>query len=68
MKCPFCGQEMAEGRICCGDRPIDWIPDGETGSLFEFIKPEKGVRINPMFSSGAFAYRCEACRKIIVDY
>jgi len=68
MTCPYCGKEMEKGRIGCGDRAIDWVPDGHTGTLFEFIKPTSGVRVNPMFSNGACAYHCEACRKIVVEY
>ena len=68
MKCPYCGNEMERGRIGCGTRAIDWIPDGSFGTMFEFIKPSKGIRVNAMFSNGACAYHCEGCHKIILDY
>lgn len=68
MKCPYCGEEMTNGRIACGDHPIDWLPEGEMGSLLMFVKPENGIRLNALFSHGACAYCCKTCHKIILDY
>ena len=68
MKCPYCNNEMKKGYIDQTDIrfPLEWYPaDRETG----FFKSRKGyVKLTSAFKDGSItAYRCEGCRKIIID-
>lgn len=71
MKCPQCGEEMAEGYFYNGQQPIQWLPRGVMPARLCFTKREKGVDLKNRFSffkeSGytAEAYHCYACHIVV---
>lgn len=61
MKCPYCEKEMLSGYIPNGQQPVQWIPDGETPSIFSFSKAENAVElINKFAPLKANGYKAEA--------
>lgn len=67
MKCPYCQIEMQKGRICSlgFGAAMEW-KDKSGGTSFR-LNDEKALvaRINGDRITG---YRCEKCKKIILDY
>ena len=65
MKCPYCGNEMQEGKICVigGGAAMGWKDREASFRLND--EPKMVAVINGDRISG---YRCEKCRKIIVGY
>ena len=62
MRCPRCGKEMEAGYFY-GQRAL-WSPKEDK---FTILQGKGDMRIS---ASGSPAYRCDACRKIVVtvDY
>ena len=71
MNCPYCGEEMSLGYIQCRDgvywtedkRPVASVPFFG-GERIDLASDEIGLFSGP----SAYAYRCGACRKIIIKY
>lgn len=69
MKCPYCGREMDLGRVSAGGHRADWIPEGKGLPLFAWSQ-SPGVELlkYSLSSKGTPAFRCESCRKVIIEY
>lgn len=70
-KCPYCGIEMASGKITGYGRrgKIIWESDSEKIDLFDKIFTEKG-RIQAKYTFTKFEIGgdyCPRCNKIIID-
>ena len=68
MKCPYCDNEMGKGYISQTDfrYPLEWYPaKREPG----FLASNKGnVKLTNIFKNGHIVvYRCEQCKKMIID-
>ena len=66
MTCPFCGKEMVPGTLSAPIRRITWEPEREPLPFVERIRRhmEESVSIPLPVKR---AYRCAACRKIVMD-
>ena len=70
MKCPYCNSEMILGYIQCRDG-VSW---SKKMRLIAAIPPLSSSSIILSSGEGAFsgsaieAYRCDECKKIIIDY
>lgn len=65
MNCPYCSREMEKGYIDQTDFrfPLEWYPaNRETGF---FVSKKRTVRLT--YGGHVTAYRCEGCRKIMID-
>ena len=70
MKCPYCGEAMAPGRIEA-DNLLQWIPDGERarGST-RWARAPHGVVLAKyalLAPAAAEAYYCAPCGKVVID-
>lgn len=71
MKCPYCQEEMKQGYIPNGQQPVQWIPEGERGTLLSFSVAQKGVSLfnqfKPLKANGykAEAHYCSKCKIIL---
>ena len=65
MKCPFCGYEMQEGKICALGAAMEWKDAGGTDAFRLNSEPVVVARMNGDRIAG---YRCAKCKKIIVEY
>lgn len=71
MKCPYCEEEMQVGYIPNGEQPVQWIPEGERGTLLAYKVAEKGVSLinqfKPLKANGyiAEAYYCPKCKIVL---
>jgi ssDNA-binding Zn-finger/Zn-ribbon topoisomerase 1 len=60
MKCPFCESEMVEGYIT--GNYVFWSPD--SFKIFMFTRKKAGE----LKLTGERAYKCENCKKVMIDY
>ena len=70
MQCPYCGKEMLQGGISAS-RTLCWSPKPlKTFSEWSFQRKENVILAEPGILSPArvTAYRCTACRKIVIPY
>ena len=72
MLCPFCKEEMQEGRISTTTDPICFFEGDDKMPRFRarWHVPDKGVLLGSfdMFTGGlANAQYCPKCKKVIVD-
>ena len=69
MKCPYCEKEMTLGYIQCRDGVYWTLKKQLVASLSSWGKGStclsNGAADN---SNTVFAFKCEACKKIIIDY
>lgn len=67
MKCPFCGDEMQEGKICAlgAGAALEWKDSGGGLSIRLNTEPALTARMNGDRITG---YRCAKCKKMIVGY
>ena len=65
MNCPYCDKEMEKGYIDQTDFkfPLEWYPANREMGFFASKK--RNVRL--AYGRSAKAYRCENCKKIIID-
>ena len=68
MNCPYCGKEMRKGYI---DQQrmfaLEWYPAVPTGSGI-FARSNESVKLSSIWKDGAVTvFRCEECRKMIID-
>ena len=64
MICPYCKNEMRKGYI---DKqrlgvPLEWYP---ANPLIATAK--ESIKLTKAFAGSIIAYRCEDCRKLIID-
>lgn len=69
MKCPYCEKEMELGFIQCRDG-VTWTPKKQRIAALSFfgkggIVLDNGAADN---SRTVYAYRCDDCKKIVIDY
>lgn len=69
MKCPYCNEEMKKGYIQCRDG-VTWTPKKQLiASLSSLGNGSiKISNIEPDYSSAVYAFHCEGCKKIIIEY
>lgn len=69
MNCPYCGKEMDLGFIQCRDGVI-WTPKKQPVAALSALGRGAVSLANGAaeHSRAVYAYRCQACRKVIVDY
>ena len=68
MNCPYCNREMEKGYIEQTDFRfgLRWAP-ANRGNGF-FVSTKKDVKLTAALKGGhVIAYRCEGCKKIIID-
>ena len=69
MNCPFCGKEMTLGYIQCRDG-VYWTEKKQLISALSVL----GKGCTPLANGAApnsgtvFAYKCEDCKKVVIDY
>ena len=65
MKCPYCNKEMEKGYIYKTDlfHNLKWCPEKNEGHIF--VNTKRDVRLT--YDGQVTAYRCEDCKKIIID-
>ena len=61
MNCPFCGAEMIQGKVCSR-----WALWWQSESHRHRLNDEGGL-VAKLNGYRVTAYRCEKCKKIIVD-
>ena len=69
MKCPYCNKEMELGYIQCRDG-VTWTPKKQLVAALsawgkDSVSLENGAAYNPRT---VYAYKCGACKKVIIDY
>ena len=73
MKCPYCGDEMELGSIestmTTRRGGLEWLPENREKGFQELVNILKGKSksVSLSFFGGVKAYRCEKCKKIIID-
>ena len=67
MKCPYCGDEMELGYINHTRTlfPLEWYPAKREKGFLGFESTKRNVTLAHF--GDAKAYRCEKCKKIIID-
>lgn len=69
MKCPYCGKEMRYG-VIQSPHEINWKP--KKAKLFGTAQFHEGAIVlsqNNFFKGSCVeAYRCDDCKKIIIEY
>ncbi|WP_329382200.1 PF20097 family protein [Anaerofustis sp. HA2171] len=61
MICPFCNKEMIKGKVCSNDA-LWWAEAG----IKTRLNDEGGI-IGRLNGDRVSAYRCDKCKKIIID-
>lgn len=69
MKCPFCNAEMKLGYIQCRDG-VTWTPKKQLIAALSVLGKDSVSLANGAAdtSSAVYAYKCAACKKVIIDY
>lgn len=70
MNCPICGTTMQRGWLMCG-MPCVWTSDqkGITSLLSGgFLQDQDDIRLPKDETGRPAAWRCEKCRKLIIDF
>lgn len=69
MKCPYCGNEMELGYIQCRDG-VNWTPQKQLIAALSFLGKNRVSLANNAAgdSQTVYAYKCDTCRKVIIDY
>lgn len=67
MMCPYCNKEMEKGYIDQTDFrfPLEWYPANRKVIFSIFTSTKRNVRLT--YDGNVEAYRCESCKKIIID-
>lgn len=61
MDCPFCRQEMKQGKVCSSQTL--WWKEGQD----KYRLNDEGDILGRLNGDRITAYRCERCKKIIID-
>lgn len=61
MICPFCNKEMIKGKVCSNDA-LWW----KEGTVKKRLNDEGGI-IGRLNGDRISAYRCDKCKKIIIN-
>ncbi|MDO4531940.1 MAG: PF20097 family protein [Bacillota bacterium] len=68
MKCPYCQNDMEKGFIQCRDG-VTWTPKKQwAAALSSLGKGSVSLENGTGNNRTVFAYRCAACRKVIIEY
>ena len=68
MQCPFCGGPLEKGALDAGRGPLQYI-NTKHNRVFSFLgEIDLGINSSSFGSVRIPAYRCAACKKIILDY
>lgn len=62
MKCPFCGEEMIQGKVCSNSALWWKQEEGENSRL-----NDEGGILGSFNGDRITAFRCKECKKIIID-
>ena len=68
MNCPYCQKEMLLGYIQCRDG-VTWTPRRQPIAALSLLGKDS-VRLSngaANHSRAVYAYRCDACQKVIID-
>lgn len=67
MNCPYCNKEMEKGYIDQTDFrfPLEWYPANRETVFSVIVSKKRNVRLT--YDGHVKAYRCENCKKIIID-
>lgn len=73
MQCPYCKKDMIKGHIQTRGEVIKWLPENKNSQFlatrWEVRKNEVKLGKYSYFTGGDVeAYRCEECKKIIINY
>lgn len=68
-ECPYCGKEMERGFIQCRDG-VYWTKKKQfIAALSSWGKGCVSLANGAAISSSAvYAYKCDSCKKVIIDY
>ncbi|MCE5278353.1 MAG: PF20097 family protein [Planctomycetaceae bacterium] len=68
--CPFCGGPTESGELVGASHPLKWVPQdmGLTMGIWAFGCETVGTGWTHLGRPKATGYRCENCRKIVLDY
>ena len=68
MNCPYCQKEMALGYIQCRDGLV-WTPRRQPVAALSILGRDSVPLSNGAADNSrtVYAYRCAACRKVIID-
>ena len=69
MKCPYCNEEMVKGYIQCRDG-VDWTEKKQVIAALSALGKGRTSLANGAAedNSAVYAYKCEKCKKVIIDY
>ena len=69
MKCPYCEKEMEQGFIQCRDG-VTWTPKKQPIAALSVLGKGSMPLINGAAENSrtVYAYRCDMCKKVIIDY
>ena len=68
MVCPYCGKEMKLGYIQCRDGVVWTLKKQPMASLSFLGKESTWLNNGPGKRSVTYAFKCEDCEKVIIDY
>ncbi|MEN8078953.1 PF20097 family protein [Clostridioides difficile] len=64
MKCPYCGIDMINGKVCSGRDNAVFIKDNAKKKLGVF---HESIKLTSYFGEDLEAFICENCKKIIIN-
>lgn len=67
MKCPYCGEEMAEGRVNSGRDAAFWEPKTKGAREWMTRRLAQRVQLTQGFFNHGAAWYCPACGKIVIE-
>ena len=69
MKCPYCNKEMESGYIQCRDG-VTWTPKKQLIASLSFLGNDSVSLANGATDNSrtVYAYKCDECKKVIIDY
>lgn len=69
MKCPYCEKEMEQGYIQCRDG-VTWTPKKQPIAALSVLGKGSLSLTNGAAENSrtVYAYRCDRCKKVIIDY
>lgn len=73
MDCPYCGSPLIEGHIQTRGEVIKWLPASKdalyVNPRWQVARDEIKLGKYNLFTGGNVkAFRCEKCKKIIIEY
>lgn len=67
MNCPYCNKVMEKGYIDQTEflHPLEWYPAKREMVFSVIVSKKRNVRLT--YEGNVIAFRCENCKKIIID-